>query len=290
MRVLITGVSGFIGGHLLKTAPPEVEITGTYLHHPIPSAACRLYRLDLRNQPLFFALLTLLQPDLIIHSAAYARVAFCEKRPRAVYQLNTQVTVQVANWCSESGIRLIFLSSDMVFAGDKGNYCESDDPMPLNFYGWSKLIAETFVRQAQLRGIILRVNLTYGKPAYGGTSFSEEVINTVSAGKSYALFSDQRRSPISVQNLARVIWELAKSDFNGVLHLGGTDSVDRYTFALQLAQRVGLDQNLLIRSTMQAQASGVQQPADNTFQLDRAHAILKTPLWGLEEGLRREYP
>lgn len=289
MRVLITGASGFIGGHLFYRAPSDWEVWGTYLNSAIQGDTSRLLRLDLHDQMALQAVLDGIKPDIVIHCAAYSRVRFCESTPTASWEMNSQVTAQLASLTAERRTRLIFLSSDMVFDGTKGHYAEGDDPRPINFYGWSKLAAERRIARLNHKSVILRVNLTYGRPKLGGTSFSEEVIQTVRAGKPYHLFADQFRSFISVQNLARCIREIAAGDFVGTLHLGGGEAADRVTFARKLAKRVGLNPSLLIPSTSDAVLPEIAYPRNNTFDLTLATRLLKTPLLDLDAGLETEY-
>jgi dTDP-4-dehydrorhamnose reductase len=290
MRVLITGVSGFIGGHLFARAPAEWEVWGTHLNSLMDKDSARALRVDLRDPAALQAVTRGVKPDLIIHAAAYSRVRFCEQAPTAAWETNTWVTTSLCEICLKQKLRLIYLSSDMVFDGEKGNYSESDLPNPINFYGWTKLAAEKRVADLGDRAIIARTNLTYGQARTGGTSFSHEVIETVQAGKPYYLFADQFRSFLSVQNLADCLWELAAGDFSGVIHLGGSEPTDRYSFALKLAQRVGLNADLLVPSSASTAGFDHGYPRNNTFDLSLASQVLKTGLLGLDEGLLREYP
>ena len=291
MRILITGISGFIGGHLYRAAPKGYEVWGTHLDTATEDIdAARVLRVDLRNQESLRAILDGVRPSAVIHCAAYSRVAFCESAPTAAWEMNSWVTSILAKMCAESGYRLIFLSSDMVFDGTKGRYKEKDDPQPINFYGWTKLAAERHVLNAGNGSVVVRVNLTYGHPVAGGSSFSEEVIETIRSGQPYHLYADQFRSFISVQNLAQCLWEIALGDFAGLIHLGGSEPTDRVTFARKLAARVNLDPDLLIPITSKAASPEIPYPKNNTFDLSLASEILKTPLLDLDEGLAVEYP
>ncbi len=178
----------------------------------------------------------------------------------------------------------------MVFDGSRGDYIEGDKPVPVNFYGWSKLAAEHSVARLGERSVILRVNNLYGRPAIGGSSFSEEVILTVRAGNPYQLYADQFRSFMSVKNLAECTWEIAAGDFEGLLHLGGMEPTSRVTFAHRLANQVGLDRSLLQSTSGGAGPQDLPYPRNNTFDLTLARSILKTPLLDLDTGLRLEYP
>jgi len=290
MRVLITGVSGFIGGHLFARPPADWEVWGTHLNAMVNTDAARTLRVDLRDPVALQSVVRGVKPDLVIHAAAYSRVRFCEHAPTAAWETNTWVTTSLCEICLKQKVRLVFLSSDMVFDGVQGNYSESDPPNPINFYGWTKLAAEKRVADLGDLAVIARSNLTYGQASSGGMSFSQEVIEAVQAGKPYYLFADQFRSFLSVQNLADCLWELAAGDFSGIIHLGGTEPTDRYSFALKLAQRVGLNPDLLILSSASTAGFEHDYPRNNTFDLALASRVLKTRLLGLDEGLAREYP
>ncbi len=290
MRVLITGVSGFIGSHLFRHCPQEVEAWGTYLDSRISGDAARLLRVDLRDSFTLEKILDGVQPEVLIHCAAYSQVALCEQAPTAAWEVNSRVTAEIARLCAARNVRLIFLSSDMLFDGTKGNYRETDDPNPINFYGWTKFGAERRILEQHGDAVIVRVNLTYGSPHNGGCSFSQEVIETVASGNPYYLFSDQYRSFISVKNLTECLWELAGANFVGILHLGGPEAADRVTFAHKLAARVGLNPELLIPVTAEQAQPQIPYPKNNTFDLSLAQSLLKTPLLGLDEGLALEYP
>jgi dTDP-4-dehydrorhamnose reductase len=291
MRILITGASGFIGGHLFHNCPTDWDVRGTFFQTPRKIAPAGWLRLDLRNPQDTMRTLAAVRPDLILHTAAYSRTTFCEKNPEPARELNVEVVARLAQFCSDRKIRLIFLSSDMVFDGKKGSYSESDMPHPINVYGETKLAAERFVMELGDLGIVARLNLVYGKPKIGGDSFSEEVIRTVRSQRPYLLFTDQFRSYLSVKNLAQALREIIEIGFSGLIHLGGSESADRYSFALALSRRVPLDQSLLVPiKTAQRTDLSVAFPLRNTFNISKAEAVLKTRLLNLEEGLALEYP
>ncbi len=291
MRVLITGASGFIGGHLFHSCPSGWDAWGTYFEASLKPPSSRCLRLDLKDHRATIETLETIQPDLILHAAAYSRTAFCEKNPELARELNVAAVANLAHFCAGRKIRLIFLSSDMVFDGTRGSYSETDPPHPINVYGETKLEAERFVLELEDMGTVVRLNLVYGKPRFGGDSFSEEVIRTVRLNQPYYLFMDQYRSFLSVRNLAQVLWEIVEIGFTGLIHLGGSESADRYSFALALSRRVHLDQSLFIPiKTAQRPDPIGAFPLRNTFDISKAKTLLKTRLLNLEEGLALEYP
>lgn len=291
MKVLITGTSGFIGGHLFCTCPSRWDVWGTFFNTSLKPAPTRWLRLDLTNRLETIKTLESIRPALILHAAAYSRTAFCEKNPALARQLNEDAVAHLAQFCLDRKTRLIFLSSDMVFDGTKGSYSENDPPHPVNVYGETKLAAERFVSDLGDLGAVVRLNLVYGKPKFGGDSFSEEVIRTVRSKRPYPLFTDQFRSFLSVRNLTQALWEIAEIGFSGIIHLSGSESTDRYSFALALSRRVPLDKNLFIPiKTAERADLSVAFPLRSTFDISKASAVLRTRLLNLEDGLALEYP
>lgn len=290
MRALITGISGFIGGHLCLSAPRQWDVWGTFCKTPLEGGYPRLLHLDIRNFDAVQSVLSEIHPDLLIHCAAHSRVSFCEQFPQTARETNTLATTQISDLCRNNRIRLLFLSSDMVFDGTKGEYSEQDAPSPINVYGRTKHDAERHLLQTNENAVVIRANLVYGKPALKGASFSEEVITTVNRGQPYYLYADQFRSFISVKNLVQCIWEIVSLDFRGVIHLGGSEPANRVTFAQKLAKQVGLDMRLLIPSSAEERVPKIIYPKRNTFSLNLVHRLLKTPLLDIDTGLALEYP
>ena len=167
------------------------------------------------------------------------------------------------------GARLIHLSSDIVFRGDRGSYREEDPPDPVNDYGRSKAGAELAVRLEHPDALIVRTSLLYGAAEPG----TQEVL--ARDGRSF--FVDEIRSPIAVGDLADALLELARLDLSDVLHLGGADDVSRYELALLL----GADPARI------EQGHSTPDRAPNvSLDSSRARALLATPLPGVRDVLR----
>lgn len=169
---------------------------------------------------------------------------------------------------ASDGRRLIHLSTDLVFRGDRGRYREDDDPDPVNDYGRSKEEAERRVAAAQRSATIVRTSLIYG----GDEPGPQERL----ARESRRFFVDELRSPVQVGDLAEAILELLTLDVPGPLHVAGADDLSRFDFAVLLgADPAGLEKT----RTTPDRAPNV------TLDSSRARALLKTPLRGVREVL-----
>ncbi|MBF2099291.1 MAG: NAD(P)-dependent oxidoreductase [Gloeomargaritaceae cyanobacterium C42_A2020_066] len=131
--ILLTGGSGRLGQELRQLmpdliAPPRQE-------------------LDITQPETLTACLARYRPAGLIHAAAYTNVAQAETDRDLCWQVNVQGTRHLVQATQHLGIPLIHISTDYVFAGERGNYREGDMPgPPLNYYALTKLVAEEVVR------------------------------------------------------------------------------------------------------------------------------------------------
>lgn len=140
-KVFLTGGRGRLG----------TELKLAFDHAFAPSST----QLDIRN---FDQTLTALQnekPDLIVHTAAYTNVAQAETERSACWHTNVQGTENLVKVANILDIKLIHISTDYVFWGDRGMYKEEDTPGPTrNYYALTKLVAESVARLANKHLII----------------------------------------------------------------------------------------------------------------------------------------
>jgi dTDP-4-dehydrorhamnose reductase len=273
--------------HQAESSEEPFEVFATYFENPISYPDIKAYPVDLSRFADIETLFLHLQPDVVVHTAAWSELDPCEKEPEQTFRINTEATGLIAQICGDMNYKLIFTSSDMIFDGEKGNYSESDEPNPISVYGESKLKAEELIKDLCPDHVLVRVALTYGKPLSGNRSFSEWIQNKVKAGEEVPLFTDQLRSPVLVQDLADAILELADSAHYGTIHLGGADGVDRYTFGKKLAELKGFSPDCLKPVSLADVDFVAKRPKDLSFNTNLAREVLRSPLSGFNEGLKQ---
>jgi dTDP-4-dehydrorhamnose reductase len=159
--------------------------------------------------------------DLIIHAAAFTSPPLVDKDPSKAIEVNIIGTSNVVKLCMEFGIRLIYISTDYVFKGDKGNYKETDPVYPVNKYAWSKLGGECAVRMYD-KSLIIR------------TTFGPNVFPYQKA------FVDQWTSRESVSVIAKKIAALLDKNITGTIHISGKrKTVYEYAKSLDAAKNIG---------------------------------------------------
>ncbi len=89
------------------------------------------------------------KPNVVLHLAAYTDVAKAEQQKDLCWKVNVEGTRNVARAANNVDARMLHISSDYVFDGERGNYLESDTPNPSNYYSLTKVVAEEASRQAR---------------------------------------------------------------------------------------------------------------------------------------------
>ena len=113
-----------------------------------------------------------IKPDVVVHAATLTDVDKCELNKELAWKVNVEGTRNIVEAAKNAGSFLVYISTDYVFSGDKGNYKETDKPGPINYYGLTKLKAEEIV-QTQKEYFIGRPSVIYGStPAAGKVNFA----------------------------------------------------------------------------------------------------------------------
>lgn len=140
--------------------------------------------------------------DTVVHAAAFISPPKVDKNPLLTMETNIIGTANIVKLCMNHDIKLVYISSDYVFKGDKGNYKEEDALYPINKYGWSKLGGECAVRMYN-DSLIIRTS-------FGPNEFPYE-----------GAFTDQWTSREKVSIIADLIIKLVEKSASGVYHVGG---------------------------------------------------------------------
>ncbi|HET7128709.1 MAG TPA: sugar nucleotide-binding protein [Gaiellaceae bacterium] len=255
-RLLVTGGCGYLGRELVaRAAARGWAVRATWFDQP-PVADAEWVRLDVRDADAVRAAAD--GVDAVVHTAY--------RQYRDAVDVNARGSEVVA--AATAPKRLVHLSTDIVFRGDRGRYREEDEPDPVNEYGRSKAEAERRVAAVHPDATIVRTSLMYGRAEPG----PQERL----ARENRRFFVDELRSPVQVGDLAEATLELLGLDVSGPLHVGGADDVSRFDFAVLL----GADESQLERAeTTPDRAPNV------TLDSSRAQALLKTRLRGVHEVL-----
>jgi dTDP-4-dehydrorhamnose reductase len=271
--IWITGAGGLIGNYLVQS-PPKFD-------DPTTVAGLTRAQLDLTDFNAVRQAFHQQKPRLVIHCAALSKSPDCQAHPALARRLNVEVTTLLAELAA--GIPMIFLSSDLVFDGQTGNYDESAAVNPLSIYAETKVAAEQIVL-ANPKHSVIRTSLNGGASPAGNRSFNEELRRSWQAGQIQRLFTDEFRTPIPAQVTARAIWELTVGNHPGLYHVAGSERLSRWQIGQLVAARWP-QLNPKIEPASLREYHGAPRPPVTSLNCAQAQTLLSFPLPGLTHWL-----
>ena len=259
MKILVLGASSFVGFPLVEELIKEsikndldYQVIGSYYHNR-PDLNCELLKIDITIKEELLSLLSNINPDIIVNCVALSNVDRCELNPNFCRKVNVLPTEIIIEYCKNKKsaenkiIKYIFLSSSQVFSGEE-IHDENSSCSPLNYYGQCKLKCEKLIKTMDDYAII-RSCLIYGKKeGFQHQNLVNLIIEQLSAGNIFTAYANQVRSPVFVEDVARMITEIIKQNQKGIFHCGG-GKISVYDFALEVAKAFDLDYNLIKPTT-----------------------------------------
>ncbi len=287
-RVLLTGGAGLLAlNWALATRDRFAVVLGLHQRNVV-LGGIECQPLDLESVEQLIRSLTIIKPDIVIHAAGMTSVELCERDPARAYQVNVELARNVASACVSLALPMVHISTDHLFRGDTSFYDENAPISPLNVYGASKAAAEMEVMSVFPRALVVRTNFYAWGPAYR-KSFSDWIVDSLSAGRKITLFDDVFYTPILASRLAYAVHALVDRDAAGIFHVVGDGRVSKYEFGLRLASRFGLDASLISAGSIDASAALVRRPHDMSLSNRKASLCLGEVLGSVDEHLDSLY-
>ena len=285
MRVLVIGASGFIGRYLAQRLVETAghEVAGTFRSRPPAREGGSWHRVELTNPAELERVFHVSRPNAVVHLAAMADVGAAEREPDRATAVNVAATGMIARLCRAQEARLIFVSTEYVFDGQRGFYREDEAPSPTTHYGQTKREAEQQVAELASQWSILRTSIVYGWPLQEHRNFAPWLIGHLRSGQPYHAPTHVLRTPVYVEDLVDGIARLVEEHYPGIHHVAGRDWVSMYDFALAVAGGFQLDCELVIP----AEATESQSRERLGLDCSRTMRLLSLPQPGLSEGIER---
>jgi dTDP-4-dehydrorhamnose reductase len=276
-EILVIG-GGLLGRALACASRNDYETVLTYNTKPPEIEGCTAYRMEITRS---VDLIRSLKPDYIILAAAMTGVDRCEVDREEAWRTNALGPRAVASAARDIGAKLIYVSTDYIFDGQRGMYREEDPASPVNYYGESKLAGERFVQEISRDYVIARTSVLYGWNPFK-LNFVTWVVDELKRGNQIRIVKDQYTSPTLSSNLAEMI--LCIKDQTGVFHASGSERINRYDFSLRIARAFGLDEALICPITSDQLNWKAKRPMDSSLDISAVSRFTK-PL-NVDEGLK----
>ena len=231
-KILLTGCNGQLGRAIQKEYGDTVEFLRTDFID-----AEGITRLDISDIDQVMNFARAEKPDAIINCAAFTNVDGCETNEDAAFKANAIGPRNLAIASRETGAKLIHVSTDYVFEGNgTRHYVESDTPNPVSAYGRTKLAGEQFVRDFADRYFILRTAWLYGD----GKNFVKTMLGAAQSRDEVSVVCDQKGSPTSAVELAKMIHFLEPTENYGIFHATCEGDTNWAEFTEEIYRKAGL--------------------------------------------------
>ena len=233
MKVLITGANGQLGRELEKQYKQNKHVE---------LLRAGSLDLDITNMHQVYSFVNENKPDVIINCAALTAVDKCETEIDLAYKINTIGPKNLAAAANKIGAEIVQVSTDYVFDGSVNkSLTEFDNVNPQTIYGKTKLEGEILVKNLNSKHYIVRTAWLYGD----GNNFVKTMINLSKTNKTLKVVNDQRGTPTSTVDLARVIIKLVEDKNYGLFHCTCKGECSWYEFTKEIFRLKGINAEVL---------------------------------------------
>jgi dTDP-4-dehydrorhamnose reductase len=255
--MLILGISGLTGYKIARLANSVYDVYGTYNTRYTTIPNCSIIKLDITSEGETHRIFSEIKPDIVINTIALHNVDYCEENNEQATKVNTDAVRILYKNSEKIGSKLIHISTDYVFDGKKTTpYTESDEAVPISFYGQSKLQGERILSDS--RHAVVRPSVVYGWTPLelaATTSSSGKPMNfamwllmKLHKNESLKIVADQFATATLADSLAESCLKIAASDKSGLYHISGLSCESRYEFAVKLAEKFDYNSGLISKT------------------------------------------
>jgi dTDP-4-dehydrorhamnose reductase len=283
-KILVTGASGLLGLNIAVEVAKDFDVYGVAHHNPIQSPDLTILSTDLLTPGTIKQIFNQTQPDWVIHCAALTDLDACAINPKLAKELNANLPGHMAEETAKRGARFVHISTDAVFDGKKGSYVEKNTTNPLSIYARTKLAGEQAVAAADPESIVARVNF-YGWSLSGQRSLGEFFFNNLREGNRVNGFADVFFSPLLANDLAQIVLHMLEAKLSGLYHIFSSDAISKYDFGVAIAERFGLDTNLISPISVEESGLIVARSPNLSMRTDKLTKALGDPPPSIASGL-----
>jgi|ERR1043165_4423779 dTDP-4-dehydrorhamnose reductase len=285
--VLITGASGMLGKDITALFASMANYKVFALHRntgkKLPWNNVITINADITDAANFASTVKEIKPEITIHCAAVVNVDACETDTAYADKLHSEAVKVIAEAAPDT--RLIYISTDSVFDGTRGNYRENDIANPVNYYAKSKFDGDVNTLKLFETGLVVRTNI-YGFHLYKQPSLAEWALDNLSQGQKISGFNDVYFNPVYTKQLAEVVLKLATTKYNGIINVASDKFISKYLFLVELARAFGYNTDLIESKSVNSASFKAKRPNNTTLNTELLNTLTGS-VPGLTEGINR---
>ncbi|MFA5903079.1 MAG: UDP-4-amino-4,6-dideoxy-N-acetyl-beta-L-altrosamine transaminase [Desulfobacula sp.] len=285
-RILITGVSGLLGNNLAYYFKDRFNVLGLYKTHPVEINGIVTRQVDILSKDSIKCVIGEFRPDIIIHCASLTDIEYSELNKESADLINVSGTRNIVSVVADN-TKIVYISSDSVYDGIKGNFVETDMVDPQNYYGLSKYNGELEALKKR-KSLVLRTNI-FGWNIQEKNSIAEWIMHELDMNHEINGFRDVYFSSIYTFDLAKILEKAIEQDLAGIYNCGSRDSISKYEFALLIAQFFCLNQNLVKPISIDHFSFKAKRGKNLSLNVDKLSTALNLTLPSINESLLSFY-
>ena len=288
-KVLITGANGLLGQKCVEILNADYQILGCDIHDNsfIHNIKFQYIPLDLTKRDAVKNTLLSLKPHYIVNTAAYTNVDGSEQHKELCWKTNVEGVQNLVHGANKVGAKIVHISSDYIFDGKNGPYKETDSPNAVGYYGKSKLASENVLhQQSNNEFTILRTMILYGAGINIRPNFVTWLLAKLKNGERVRIVNDQFGNPTIADDLALSIQRVIHLKKWDIYHVSGSELIDRYNFALKIADVFKLDKALISSLTTNELNQAAPRPLRSGFILDKIKNDLSLETMNIDQSLK----
>lgn len=273
MKIFVTGVNGQLGYEVINEAAVRgfdcvgSDITEQYAGICKYCEKAEYIQLDITDSVAVDNVISQVNPDVVVHCAAWTAVDAAEDNEEKVYAVNASGTENIANACEKYDCKMIYISTDYVFDGKGTTPWEADcvNYAPLSVYGKSKLLGEKAVSKLQ-KYFIVRIAWVFGQ---NGNNFVKTMLSVGRKYDTVRVVNDQIGTPTYAFDLAKLLCDMAKSDKYGYYHATNEGGfISWYDFTCEIYRKAGLSTKVVPVTTQEYGLTKAARPENS--RLDKS--------------------
>lgn len=297
MKFLVTGVNGQLGhdvmNELYKRGYEGVGSDKTEAYDGISDELAitkmNYISLDITDRCSVERVTNSVQPDVIIHCAAWTAVDMAEEKDKRelVHAINADGTQNIADACKAINAKMIYLSTDYVFDGQGETPWEPDckDYNPLNVYGQTKLEGELAVSKTLDKFFIVRIAWVFG---LNGSNFVKTMINIGKTHDEVKVVNDQIGTPTYCLDLASLLVDMAETDKYGYYHATNEGGyISWYDFCVEIYRQYGLTTKVIPVTTAEYGQNRAARPMNSRLDKSKLSEAGFRPLPTWQDAVSR---
>lgn len=282
INVLVSGGGGLVGSRIIELLSSKYNLI----------SLSRSDGFDITSYD-SFSRLNNSSAGYFLHLAAKTDVDGCENEKELgekseAWKINVKGTENVVKFCSLNNIKLIYMSTDFVFDGEKNegeSYVEEDVPNPINFYAKTKYEAEKIVVSSGIEYVILRMAYPYRKEFEEKKDFARAIINRLRQGLRIKAVKDHIMCPTFIDDVAFVVDKIIEKDASGIYHVVGDTPISPYEVALKIVDKFNMDKSLVDETTREEYFKGKAKRPFNLYLKNDKIKSLGVTMKTFDQGL-----